>query len=100
MAAGVVAPDEHDGGTRSFLGDVLAVWPVVDGKPAVNAWSAALAQRLVERHPDEYPATDVDTAYVSRRLTDAGVKVSTQRIGGKSARGARHADVLAAHGRG
>jgi len=100
MAAGVVAPDEHDGGTRSFLGDVLAVWPVVDGKPAVNAWSAALAQQLVERHPDEYPATDVDTAYVSRRLTDAGVKVSTQRIGGKSARGARHADVLAAHGRG
>jgi S-DNA-T family DNA segregation ATPase FtsK/SpoIIIE len=100
MAAGVVEPDEHDGGPRSFLADVLAVWPVVDGKPVVNAWSAALAQQLVERFPDEYPATDVDTAHVSRRLTDAGVKISTQRIGEKSARGARHADVLAAHGRG
>lgn len=100
MAAGVVAPDEHDGGTRSFLGDVLAVWPLVDGKPAVNAWSAVLAQQLVERHPDEYPDTEVNGPYVSRRLGDAGVNVGTQRVGEKSARGARHADVLAAHGRG
>lgn len=100
MAAGTDAPDEHDGGTRSFLGDVLAVWPVVDGHPAVNAWSSVLAQQLVEHDADEYPTDVVDTAYVSRRLTDAGVKVSTQRIGDKSARGARHADVLAAHERG
>ncbi len=98
MAAGVVAPDEHDGGTRSFLGDVLAVWPSVDGKPAVNAWSSVLAEGLVELYPDEYP--DTDGAYVSGRLTDAGVKVSSQRVGEKSARGARHADVLAAHARG
>lgn len=98
MAAGVVAPDDHDGGTRSFLADLLAVWPVVDGKPAVNAWSASLAQQLVERFGDEYP--DTDGPYVSRRLTDAGVSVSAQRTGDSTARGARHADVLAAHARG
>jgi hypothetical protein len=100
MAAGVIAPDEHDGGTRTFLGDVLAVWPTVDGKPAVNAWSADIARRLFDAYPDEYPDTDVNGPYVSGRLADAGVKVGTQRVGEKSARGARHADVLAAHARG
>ena len=100
MAAGVVEPDEHDGGTRSFLGDVLAVWPVVDEKPAANAWSSVLAQQLFAQHPDEYPDTEVNGPYVSARLADAGVKVSSQRIGEKSARGARHADVLAAHAQG
>lgn len=98
MAAGVVAADEHDGSTRSFLADVLAVWPTDgDGNAMVNAWSSDLAQRLVSSLPDEYLDTVVNTAYVSRRLADAGVKVSSQRVGEQSARGARHADVQAAH---
>lgn len=98
MAAGVVAPDTHDGGTRRFLADVLSVWPTDgDGNPMVNAWSADLAQRLVSDLADEYLDTVVNGAHVSRRLADAGVKISTQRIGEQSARGARHADVQAAH---
>lgn len=98
MAAGAVPADVHDGGTRSFLADVLSVWPTDgDGNPTVNAWSSDLAQRLVSDMPDEYLEQVVTTAYVSRRLADAGVKVSTQRVGEQSARGARHADVRAAH---
>lgn len=100
MAAGTVAADTHDGGTRSFLADVLSVWPTDgDGNTTVNAWSSDLAQRLVSSLPDEYLDAVVNGAYVSRRLADAGVKVSSQRIGADSARGARHADVQAAHAR-
>lgn len=96
MAAGTVAPDEHDGGTRSFLADVLSVWPGNGvGNPKPNAWSSDLAQRLNAAMPDEYG--DIDGPSVSRRMADAGVKVASQRIGEDSARGVRHAHVVAAH---
>lgn len=98
MAAGVIAPDTHDGGTRSFLADVLDVWPTDNGMPAPNAWSSSLADLLTVSDADEYPAASTQGADVSRRLAECGVKVSTQRIGGTSARGVRHADVLSARG--
>jgi hypothetical protein len=39
----------------------------------------------------------VNGSWVSRRLADAGVKIASQRVGEQSARGARHAHVVAAH---
>lgn len=99
MAAGVVPADEHDGGTAAFLADVLAVWPTVGGSPRRNAGSEELAALLVDCDEEEYATlTGPD---VSRRMTDAGVKVSTQRTPGGSVRGVKHSDVsqaASAHG--
>lgn len=100
MAAGVVAADEHDGSHGAFLADVLAVWPTQDGTPRRNALSAELAGYLVECDPDEY--AELDGAGVSRRMTDADVKVSSQRTPGGDGRGVKHTDVVqaaSAHGR-
>lgn len=98
MAAGVIPPDEHDGSTRSFLADVLTVWATdTNGEPVVNAASADIANLLRQHDTDEYG--DITGADVSRRMGDAGVKVSSQRFadGSPSARGVRHANVLTAH---
>jgi len=91
MAAGDVAPDEHDGSAASFLHDVLGVWPTEGGKPRRNALSAELAGYLIECDADEYGA--IDGPDVSRRMTDAGVKVSSQRTPAGDGRGVKHADV-------
>jgi S-DNA-T family DNA segregation ATPase FtsK/SpoIIIE len=104
MAAGEIPADAHDGGTAAFLGDVLAVWPAgTDGKPRHNASSAELARLLVARDADEYAelAGEDGGAVVSRRMTAAGVKVSTQRLPVEvapsgSARGIQRARVLRA----
>jgi DNA segregation ATPase FtsK/SpoIIIE, S-DNA-T family len=98
MAAGAVEPDDDDGTTRAFLADVLSVWPTGDdGAPQVNAWSSVLADALTAAMPDTYEDMYVNGPWVSRRLADAGVKVTSQRVGEQSARGARHAHVVAAH---
>ena len=98
MAAGAVEPDDDDGTTRAFLADVLSVWPTdPDGAPQVNAWSSVLAEALTAEMPDTYEDMYVNGAWVSRRLADAGVKIASQRVGEQSARGARHAHVVAAH---
>lgn len=95
MAAGHVEADAHDGGTRSFLGDVLAVWPVDDtGKPWRTCLSAKLAQMLAEAQPGEYEPDD--GAGVSRRMGQAGVKVSSQRTRAGEGRGVKHVDVVQA----
>jgi DNA segregation ATPase FtsK/SpoIIIE, S-DNA-T family len=91
MAAGVVPADDNDGGASSFLGDVLSVWPTEGGKPRRNALSSELAGYLVECDPDEYG--EMDGAQVSRRMADAGVKVSSQRTPGGDGRGVKHSDV-------
>lgn len=97
MAAGVTPADEHDGGQGSFLADVLGAWPTVGGSPRRNALSAELAGYLIECDADEY--AELDGAEVSRRMTDAGVKVSSQRTPDGSGRGVKHADVVQAAGR-
>lgn len=91
MAAGVVPADDNDGGASSFLGDVLSVWPTEGGKPRRNALSSELAGYLVECDPHEYG--ELDGAQVSRRMADAGVKVSSQRTPGGDGRGVKHSDV-------
>ena len=91
MAAGVVPADDHDGGASSFLGDVLSVWPTEGGKPRRNALSSELAGYLLECDPEEY--AELDGAQVSRRMADAGVKVSSQRTPGGDGRGVKHSDV-------
>lgn len=92
MAAGVVAADEHDGGPGAFLADVLSAWPADGDQPRRNASSEELAALLVECDPVEY--AELDGPGVSRRMADAGVKVSAQRMpGGGSARGVKRSDV-------
>lgn len=93
MAAGEVEADEHDGGTDAFLSDVLGAWPSArDGKPRKNATSVELAELLVACDPGEYDG--LEGAEVSRRMTGAGVKVSSQRIqDAPDGRGVKLADV-------
>lgn len=104
MAAGHVEPDRHDGGQAAFLADVVAVWPVDDaGKPWKTCLSATLAGLLVEHDPDEYAgyadeAGAGNGALVSRRLGQAGVKVSSQRTPAGEGRGVKHVDVVQAAG--
>jgi S-DNA-T family DNA segregation ATPase FtsK/SpoIIIE len=94
MAAGQAPADEHDGGVGAFLQDVLAAWPVVGGSPRRNATSDELAGLLRMCDPAEYEGlTGPD---VSRRMTDAGVKVSSQRVPGGSGRGVKRSDVAQA----
>lgn len=94
MAAGDVAADEHDGGAGAFLADVLASWPTEGGQPRRNALSAEVAGYLIECDSDEYG--QLDGAEVSRRMADAGVKVSSQRTPRGPGRGVKHQDVLRA----
>jgi hypothetical protein len=100
MAAGVVEADEHDGGHAAFLEDALAAWPVVGGSPRRNASSKELAELLFGCDPAEYDGLTGED--VSRRMADAGVKVSTQRLPDGNARGVKRSDVVQAaaeHGR-
>jgi S-DNA-T family DNA segregation ATPase FtsK/SpoIIIE len=94
MAAGVVPADEHDGGAGAFLADVLQVWPVEDSSPRRNAGSDELAQLLAECDPDEY--AELTGPDVSRRMAQAGVKVSTQRTPAGPVRGVKRSDVVQA----
>jgi len=94
MAAGAVPADDNDGGPSSFLADVLASWPTEDGSPRRNALSSEIASYLLECDPDEYGA--LDGPDVSRRMADAGVKVSSQRTPRGDGRGVKHADVVQA----
>lgn len=99
MAAGQVPADQHDSSLGAFLADVLSVWPDEDGEPRRNAGSDELAQLLVGCDPDEY--VDVVGPEVSRRMAQAGVKVSTQRTPAGPVRGVKHSDVVqaaSAHG--
>lgn len=91
MAAGDVTPDEHDGSAAAFLQDVLSAWPTEGGLPRRNALSSELAGYLVECDADEYDT--LDGPEVSRRMTDAGVKVSSQRTPAGDGRGVKHSDV-------
>jgi S-DNA-T family DNA segregation ATPase FtsK/SpoIIIE len=95
MAAGSTPADDHDGGHGAFLADVLAAWPAEGDGPRRNASSEELAALLVECDAGEYG--ELDGPGVSRRMADAGVKVSAQRMpGGGSARGVKRADVVQA----
>lgn len=94
MAAGAVPADENDGGSSVFLADVLAVWPTEGGTARRNALSAEIAGYLVECDADEYG--EIDGPEVSRRMSDAGVKVSSQRTPGGDGRGVKHSDVIQA----
>lgn len=94
MAAGAVPADQNDGGASSFLADVLASWPTEGGSPRRNALSAEIAGYLVECDADEYG--EIDGPEVSRRMADAGVKVSSQRTPGGDGRGVKHSDVVQA----
>lgn len=94
MAAGVVPADDNDGGSSSFLADVLGSWPTEGGSPRRNALSSEIASYLVECDPDEYG--QLDGPDVSRRMSDAGVKVSSQRTPRGDGRGVKHADVVQA----
>jgi DNA segregation ATPase FtsK/SpoIIIE, S-DNA-T family len=94
MAAGTVPADENDGGASVFLADVLASWPTEGGTARRNALSSEIAAYLVECDPEEYG--ELDGAGVSRRMADAGVKVSSQRTPGGDGRGVKHSDVVQA----
>jgi len=94
MAAGEQDADTNDGGPSSFLADVLEVWPAVGGSPRRNASSKELAELLVMADPAEYDGLQGDE--VSRRMSDAGVKVSTQRLPDGNARGVKRSDVVQA----
>lgn len=94
MAAGQVPADQHDSSLGAFLADVLSIWPADDGEPRRNAGSDELAQLLVECDPDEYG--DITGPDVSRRMAEAGVKVSTQRTPAGPVRGVKHLDVVQA----
>ena len=99
MAAGVVPADQHDSSLGAFLADVLSLWPADDGEPRRNAGSDELAQLLIGCDPNEY--VDTTGPEVSRRMTQAGVKVSTQRTPAGPVRGVKRSDVVqaaSAHG--
>ena len=100
MAAGQVPADQHDSSLGAFLADVLSVWPTEeDGEPRRNAGSDELARLLIGCDPDEY--VDGTGADVSRRMAQAGVKVSTQRTPAGPVRGVKRSDVVqaaSAHG--
>lgn len=104
MAAGEIPADQHDSSAGAFLAHVLAVWPADDGRPWKNAKSDRLAALLALAMPDEYGDLEDETggAEVSRRMREAGVKVSSQRTPAGDGRGVKHSDVLraaSAHGR-
>lgn len=99
MAAGQVPADEDDG-TREFLRDVLALWPRDEaGELHRNATSAELAALLHAADPEGWP--QVDGAAVTRRMREAGVTVSSQRVSGvgrRDGRGVRLDEVRRAAG--